>query len=105
MAIDKDRVHQTAISIDYTRTGNTLHRRERHGVKDTANVVHVTFDETSSYKGDRAIEYYEEIKATRDVAENSLTITESRHADIEEEMQSDLGFINAQITEIEGLMP
>lgn len=104
MAIDKDIAHRTAISVNHTRIGNVLHRRERHAVKDSDDVLHITHDETSTFQGQEALKYLDDLKRGHDNLDNSLaTITASNDAQ-EAELASDVQFLADQIAEIEALL-
>lgn len=104
MAIDKDKVHKTAIEIAYTRTGNTLHARTRNAVKDFSGQIFITFDETVDYVGKAALAYLDNAKAARDSSQAGLdAITASNNA-VEQSMQEDIDFIQEQIDEIEALL-
>lgn len=96
MAIDRDIRHRTAVSMTYARTGNTLHCRERHGVKDLNGVVTITFDETKQYIGPAAIDYLKNLKGTRENLQRTIDSYVST-------IQPDIDFITNQIDEIEAL--
>lgn len=104
MAIDKDIIHKTAVSIVYSRTGNTLHRRERHGVKNTDGAIEITFDETTSYVGKDALQYLADIKTTRDSSQDILNQFVAANTETENSITGDIDFLSEQITEIEALL-
>lgn len=104
MAIEKDIPTRTAVSIDYTRTGNTLHRRERHGVKDATNTIIITFEEFTDYVGQAALKYLDQLKATESSSIEFQTIEVATNNEREAEIQSNITFLNDQITEIEALL-
>ena len=105
MAIDRDLTYKTAISIDYSRTGNTLNRRERHGVKDSTGAIIVTFDETTSFTGNDALDYLENLIISRDSKQVFLDKTIAQHDAEEADQESTITFQTTQITEIEALLP
>lgn len=105
MAIDKDKVHKTAVSITYARTGKTLHRRERHGVKDFTGTLFITFDETADYEGKIALAYLAELKSTNKISQTILDAAITANNAAEASMQSDITFLQDQIDEIEALLP
>ena len=98
MAIDKDIEYRTAVAVTYTRTGNTLHRRERHAIKNIANELEVTFDETTDYQGKSALKHLDRLTNERDSRQTSLN-------DYAASTQDDIDFLSEQITEIEALIP
>lgn len=104
MAIDRDIVTKTAVSIDYTRTGNTLHRRERHGVKDATNSIIVTFDESTDYVGAAGLKYLEDLTGARDDGQVFLDNTIVANDNQEAEIEKNVDFLTAQIDEIEALL-
>lgn len=104
MAIEKDKTHKTAIEVTYARTGNTIHRRERHGVKDETNTVRITLDETTDYKGSDAVDYYKQLKAFTESKQTSFDALKASNQAVEADMQSELDFMNDQIAEIEALL-
>ena len=105
MAIEKDISTRTAIEITYTRTGNTLHRQERHGVKDEFNVIFITFNETTNYQGQDALQYLEDLTSSRDSYQALTTQTKTINDAQEESMQDDTDFLTEQVLEIEALLP
>jgi len=105
MAIDRDLKYKTAVSIDYSRTGNTLNRRERHGVKDSTGAIIVTFDETTSFVGNDALDYLANIIGQRDNIQQYLDKTIAQHNEQKTSMENEINFTSAQITEIEALLP
>jgi len=104
MAIERDIPTRTAISVDYTRTGNTLHRRERHGVKDVNNVIIITFEEITSYHGQEGLDFLANLTLSRDLNQESLNETIVRNDEEEADLQSGITFQSEQIDEIEALL-
>ena len=104
MAIERDIPTRTAISIDYTRTGNTLNRRERHGVKDAANNIIITFEEITEYPGQEGLNYLAELTASRDGNQSYLDRTVAENDATQADMQSGITFQTDQINEIEALL-
>ena len=104
MAIDRDIKTRTAVAIDYTRTGNTLNRRERHGVKDSTGTIIITFDELTHYVGQAGLDYLDELTNTRDGHQGILTSTTARNDATELEMQENVDFLTAQVDEINALL-
>ena len=98
MAIDRDIPTKTAVSITYTRTGNTLNRRERHGIKDKDGTIHITFDETTEYTGKDGLTYLSNIK------NQAANLQESFDA-VSLQFTPNIIFLTAQIDEIEALLP
>ena len=104
MAIDRDIKYRTAVSIDYSRTGNTLHRRERHGVKDSAGAIIIISDETTSYAGQDALNYLNDIIYKKDSTQEYLDEKTAQHNNVKDSLESEINFTTAQITEIEALL-
>jgi len=104
MAIERDIPTRTAISIDYTRTGNTLNRRERHGVKDVGGAIIITFEEITAYKGKDALDYLANLTASRDSNQVFLDNLVVANDKTEAEVQSGVTFQTDQIDEIEALL-
>ena len=104
MAIDRDLKYRTAVSINYSRTGNTLHRRERHGVKDSSGVIIIISDETTSFAGKDALDYLENIIRQRDDTQQYLDQVIADHNNQKDSIENDINFTTAQITEIEALL-
>ena len=104
MAIEKDIATRTAIEITYVRTGNTLHERTRHAVKDTTGQIFITYDNLVSYVGQEAIDYLNKLKNTSTSSQARLDSKEASNRERETEKQEDIDFINEQIEEIEALL-
>ena len=104
MAIDRDLKYRTAVSINYSRTGNTLHRRERHGVKDSSGAVIITSDETTSFVGKDALDYLDNIISERDGVQQYLDQLIAGHNKQKDPIENEIDFATAQITEIEALL-
>ena len=104
MAIEKDIATRTAISVDYTRTGNTLNRRERHAVKDADGNIFITFDETTQYQGQEGLAFLDGLTSRRDSNQINLDRAIERNDAYEEDKQSDITFQTDQINEIEALL-
>jgi len=104
MAIDKDIATRTAIEITYARTGNTLHERTRHAVKDKDGVIFITNDNIVSYVGQDAIDYLNSLKDTSAASQTKLDRRIASNDERETEKQEDIDFINEQIAEIEALI-
>ena len=104
MAIEKDIPTRTAVSIDYTRTGNTLNKRERHAVKDVNNVLIITFEEITSYVGQEGLDFLASLTASRDSNQTFLDELTVQNDAAEAEIQSGITFQTDQINEIEALI-
>ena len=104
MAIDRDLKYRTAVSIDYSRTGNTLHMRERHGVKDSSGAIIITSDETTSFVGQDALKYLNNIISQRDTIQQYLDRIIAQHNEEKTPIENEVNFTTAQITEIEALL-
>jgi hypothetical protein len=104
MPIEKDLRTRTAIEITYARSGNTLHERTRHAVKDISGVIFITYDNLVSYVGAEAIGYLNKLKDTSASSQARLDSREASNRESEEEKQEDIDFINEQIVEIEALL-
>ena len=104
MAIDRDLKYRTAVSINYSRTGNTLNRRERHGVKDSTGAIIITFDETTSFVGNDALKYLADITSNRDSVQQYLDQEIAQHNEQKTSLENEINFTTAQIAEIEALL-
>ena len=104
MAIERDIPTRTAVSVDYTRTGNTLNRRERHGVKDVNNNIIITFEEITHYEGQAGLDYLASLTADRDSNQVFLDGMIVQNDGAEAEVQSGITFQTDQINEIEALL-
>ena len=104
MAIEIDKVHRTGVRIDYSRTGNTLNRRERRGVKDIDGVQNVTFDETTNYVGKDATAFLNKLKSQESSMSDALVSIQASHTEEENKISSQITFMSDQITEIEALL-
>ena len=105
MAIDRDLQTRTAVSINYTRTGNTLNRRERHGVKDSTGVIIIISDETTSFVGKDALDYLANTISQRDNAQQYLDELIAGHNKQKDSIENEINFTTDQITEIQALLP
>ena len=104
MAIEKDIPTRTAVSIDYTRTGNTLNRRERHGVKDKDGAIIITFEEITTYVGKEGLDFLTTLTRSRDRSQSHLDRMIADNDSAESEIQSGITFQTDQISEIEALL-
>jgi hypothetical protein len=104
MAIERDIPTRTAVSVDYTRTGNTLDRRERHGVKDINNVIIITFEEITHYEGQAGLDFLASLTGARDTNQEFLDQMTAQNDASEAELQSGITFQSEQIAEIEALL-
>ena len=105
MAIDRDLQTRTAVSINYTRTGNTLNRRERHGVKDSTGTIIITFDETTAFVGKDALDYLANIISQRDSVQGVLDSITEQYTKQKDSIENEINFTTDQITEIQALLP